>query len=246
MAIGVKLKSAWAFKKGPSAQGHDEVRKQTSIPANNYPMWEAWWLSSDSVLLTKNLTDSLTITETVSLQSVVVRIITDGLTITDNLSVERNIIRQIEDSLSLSDTLISKEAFKSFSDSFIISEQLAKEINKTQEDYIVISEVFNKDQNKVFSDLVILTEDISKQVELNKSDSLSFIDSLSQFIDRILVIISRIFGRTLNMSSSIYKNLIIDSSITSNSVNIVNGIELDTMTIESTIKRNLTLNTTIE
>ena len=193
--------------------------------------------------INQSLADSFSLTDSMVIDIRITR--NDSITITEDLTTNRILLRQFQDSYIISDTLLSKEAFKNLSDSFITSEQLTKEIRNNQSDSVTISETFNKGQDKVFSEAVTLTEGLSKHVELNKSDSMTFIDSVFEYIDRILVIISRIFGRTLNMSSSIYRNLNVDSSITSDTATIVNEIELNTMTIQSTITRNLTLNTSI-
>ena len=46
MAIGSKIKSAWAYKRGYKQPSHfNELRKQTRSPVNVWQLWLDWWFA---------------------------------------------------------------------------------------------------------------------------------------------------------------------------------------------------------
>jgi hypothetical protein len=201
-------------------------------------------LFNQRTVYSKNFTDTITISDNQSVQNTFNRSISENITLTDNIELNRILVRIIIDSFTFMDS-IEKSTTKYLVESFLSSDELLKSISKHESDSVIFIDSYGKIQGKEFLDTLLLTDVVSKNIELVKNDSITFIDYVYEYINRILVIISRIFGRTLNMSSLIYGNLNIDSSITSDTSTIVNDTELDTMTIQSTITRNLTFKISI-
>jgi len=193
----------------------------------------------------KELTDTITISDNLSLQSVVERTFTDGITLTDELS--KILISLIRDSLTLSDTLVSKEAYKNLSDQFITSEQISKELNKRNEDSLTFSDIFDKICNKslLISDVISFTDSLLKKYTNEIDDSISITDEVrDRIIDRILVIITEI-ASTIDMSVSNRVSMTMDSILSESDTMTMESTlsdpveNIDTMTIISTMRENL-------
>jgi hypothetical protein len=193
----------------------------------------------------KELTDTITISDNLSLQSVVERTFTDGITLTDELS--KILISLIHDSLTLSDTLVSKEAYKNLSDQFITSEQISKELNKRNEDSLTFSDIFDKICNKslLISDVISFTDSLLKKYTNEIDDSISITDEVrDRIIDRILVIITEI-ASTIDMSVSNRVSMTMDSILSESDTMTMESTlsdpveNIDTMTIISTMRENL-------
>ena len=165
MATGVNIRSAWVFKKGPAAQGHDEIRKQCSLPANSYEMWSAWWFDSGTAL-TKDLADTLTISD--SITNLLGKQFTDTLTLSDSLDKTYN--------LNKSDTLLT-------------SDQISKLTEMTRGDYYYITDSFStvliRNLVKELSDSIRLTDNKSIGSEKKVSDSVSLSDSINKQVSKL-------------------------------------------------------------
>lgn len=200
-------------------------------------------------VIERTFADSLSIEESIFFQSIINKNITDNLTITDELTFERTIIRQVQDSLLLSDTLVSKEAYKNLSDEFITSEQLSKEINKRNEDSLTLSDLFEKicNKNLLISDVLPFTDSLLKEYGFNRSfeDSIIISDNQLAYLDRILKIIVKKIEKDLIIVSQIRKGLRIISEISFNFINFIISVFVREYKVKNSISKDLFLKTKI-
>ncbi len=123
------------------------------------------------------LTDLLVITEaTVKSMG---KIVTDSLTMTDSLSKVSAFKRSLSDSIIITDIRSKVSAFKrTLSDGMTIADSRSKAISIPKVDVLPIVDSLNKQSSKVLSDIVGLVDTISKQTVLVKLDSLVIVDTI--------------------------------------------------------------------
>lgn len=216
MAKGVNIKSAWAFKKGPSAQGHDEVRKQSSMPANTYDMWADWWLST-SFAFTKDFTDSLSISDsvanafdfsqsdTLSLSDLLTNspdlAINDSYYLSDDKSFELN--KSLAEDLYLTESLVREfliqlSSGSSLSDSASTEQFVNRFLNIS--DSLSISDSIGKSTERQLSDLISITETLSRVLDKSASDNYSIQDEVIKSYVRNLIL-----SDTLSLNDQLVK-----------------------------------------
>lgn len=200
------------------------IKQLNLYKSDSVPLSETFNILS---LFEKTYAESFTLTDTQ--RSEIEKILTDSIGLTDIITLKKTFARVFGETLTLAESLVklvsfektftetealvetfSKESGKTLSDSVSFLETLQKDLQLYSSDIFILDETEEWEFGKKIDDSLALTKILTKNVGLSKTDTISLSESVSRILET-----QRNFSETLALVESfapvtIFKRVLID------------------------------------